>query len=174
MRPWKQRIFHKLFKDVITEIYAKQIAAHPGYPEKPSISLLIGVWGEHLPAAYVIKVCETAVHLGGNLEAIGTGETLARYIVSKYDLASLNAQQCGVLAAFTINEAKKHVKECEGDSYIVSLNERGLWSIPRQTVNELEEWFATQISPPNLGKVPRRFQNVLQCDVGFGQNTTNH
>lgn len=155
-----------IVKEVITEIYGKQIAAHPGIPEKPSISMLIGV-SEKGIGQYVIKMADTAIHLGEDFEAIGTGAPLARYIASKFPLRQLQLDHAVALAAYTIYEAKKHMRDCGGNTHIVALTASGFNDVPYEAVNFLEQWFGRFRGMPRLTKLPKRLQDILGADMGW-------
>ena len=153
----------KIVRDTVTEIYRNQIAAYPG-PEKPHISMLVGV-SERENGLYVIKATDTAVHLGRDFESIGTGAALARYISSKFFLHELTIHQSVALAGYIVHEAKRYIQDCGGNTYIVALTDEGHNSVSYSAVRSLDKWYEGLSSMPNLGKLPRKLQDVLEADV---------
>jgi hypothetical protein len=155
-------------KSVVTQIYANQIAAHPGVGiyEKPSFSLLTAVIDRGSDFPFVVKSVETAVHLAESFDTIGIGQDLARYIGSKLYHRNISADQAAALAAYILEEAKENVVGCGGLSQIMWIGKKGLKTVSHQKLELLKSWLSEQgRRMPNLGKLPTRISPILEASI---------
>jgi len=154
----------------VTNIYANQIAAHPGTwgYDKPGFSLLTAFIQKGYPVPTVIKTVDTAVHSADPFDAIGIGQDLARYIGSKLYRDDLSDDQGAALAAYILEEAKQNVKDCGGLSQIIWIGEAGLKSVPTAKLIHLRAWFARSDQKiPNLSKLPAGIGPILITDIAL-------
>jgi 20S proteasome alpha/beta subunit len=157
-------------KTVVTNIYANQIAAHPGSGvyEKPNVSLLTAVIQRGVPFPFVIKSVDTAVHAANAFDAIGIGQDLAKYIGSKLYQDDFSEDQGAALAAYILEEAKQNVEGCGGVSQIIWIGKTGLRRVPTAKLAQLRAWFNTSDQRiPNLSKLPAGISPVFQTDISL-------
>jgi 20S proteasome alpha/beta subunit len=88
----------------------------------PTAKLIYGVKGDG--EARLFSADGPMVNLVDGFKSSGMGYYMADFLASRMYDSSLTAQQCVVLAAYILFQAKEHVDGCGGDSHIAVLRER--------------------------------------------------
>lgn len=148
---------------IIREVYEGPISAYPG-PDKPTFSLLIGLWLPNDDFVRFIKTSDTAVRRGDAFESIGIGAELARYIGSKLFRGGMPAEEGATLAAYVLHEVKNNVVGCGGHSLIIALGPKGIKVVSSEKLAKLENWFGTTRMPSDIlsSKVLKKFGPILE------------
>jgi len=119
----------------LIEQYGKLV---PLYPSGiPDAQFLVALWapsqeppdpniplppGENLE---LLKITGPIITRRITLESIGFGWVIATYIANRLLWPKTRSSDAVPIAIYMIDEAKQHVKECGGDTHVVTLDERG-------------------------------------------------
>src|SRR5216683_749713 len=113
-------------EDVLIQIYQKHIFKHPDRNTYggPDFWLLIGLWAHGELRLYTSN--ETAVDRVHTFECLGSGESLAKYIITpKYSGPDTSLDSVLFMAITALARIKKHDPNCGGKSYFVVLQSSG-------------------------------------------------
>lgn len=108
----------------------------PIYPSgMPEAEFLIGLWakveeteGVPLPpgeALEIVRIRGPIINRGISLDAIGFGWVIAKYIASRLLWPKTSFDMAIPIALYMIDEAKEHVRECGGDTNVVTVDNYG-------------------------------------------------
>jgi hypothetical protein len=119
----------------LIEQYGKLVPLYP--PGIPDAQFLVALWassqeppdpniplppGENLE---LLKMTGPIITRRITLESIGFGWVIATYIANRLLWPKTRLSDAVPIAIYMIDEAKQHVKECGGDTHVVTLDERG-------------------------------------------------
>lgn len=121
----------EIVKKTVTHVYRKHVYPYPAPSnEKPHFDLLVGLWKQG-ESVQLLKTSRTGVMKVEDYECLGVGMYLGKYIVDSVFRPNLSVRQAEFLAIELIEEAKRYVPGCGGETHIVTMNSDG--SLGQQT-----------------------------------------
>lgn len=123
--PFELRGVRECIERVVTNIHNERIFTRPREQWGDlSFELLCALWVEAEGIQLVSVGCGSSV-VKARPESIGIGAHLARYLIATYHLPSLSLYQSTHLAAYLLDQVKRFVMYCGGDSQIVWMDDNG-------------------------------------------------
>jgi hypothetical protein len=113
-------------KNALIEHYRKIWSIYPKQTNPqllPSASLIFAIWTRNGSELFLAR--DHDINPISTYGAVGCGDELAQYICEPLFVSQLNTRQVTLLAIYMLEQVKKNVLDCGGDSHIAVLGNNG-------------------------------------------------
>jgi len=140
-RPSGEWEIRKTLKRVLLNIFRDHIAPDPDILPEDRPELLIGL--QYEAATLLYKACGTKFRRLHAAECIGKGIVLAKCLTAQLFDPGMTLVHGGIVALYILNQTKRWVDGCGGNSDILLLSHRNriITRIPTQDIKTLESHF---------------------------------
>lgn len=116
---WTSEGVRQAVKDVLTDVHHRIRGAY-GIDNRPQVSLMTAIRLDDW-TTILIKGVDTAVALIDELDFIGAGHEIARFVISPFYNANLRVAEMGVIGGYCFRFAKASGIYAGGDTYVGTL-----------------------------------------------------
>jgi 20S proteasome alpha/beta subunit len=132
-----------VLKKTLIRVFNDHVASYPvsQYDERPTATLLIGL--QVHSATLLYKSRGTLLRRLRTAECVGTGLALGKSLIDRLHTPTMSLSHAGLIALYTLRQAKRWVDGCGGNSDILLLSNRECKTtrIPTDQIKELEAHF---------------------------------
>jgi hypothetical protein len=130
-------------KKTLVRVFNDHVASYPvsQYDERPTATLLLGL--QVHSATLLYKSSGTLLRRLRVAECVGTGLALGKSLIDRLYTPSMSLSHTGLVALYTLRQAKRWMDGCGGNSDILLLSNTDCKTtrIPTEQIRELEEHF---------------------------------
>jgi ATP-dependent protease HslVU (ClpYQ) peptidase subunit len=114
-------------EELLYEHYSKHVLSHPEHSEGtgPDYDLLFAIRPEKEKARLYVSSGSTLHEVASRFRCIGSGQSLATYLLRPYLLRNMQEQQVLCLASYALANVKRSIVGCGGLSMFMSLRNDG-------------------------------------------------
>jgi 20S proteasome alpha/beta subunit len=131
-----------VLKKTMLRVFEESVKPYAAFPldDRPSITLLVGI--QSAAATVLYKASGTSFRLLQNAECIGYGLALGKSLTKQIFKEDMTVEHAGLTAVYVLQQAKRWVDGCGGNSDIVVLsNDGNVLQMSAGMVNQLEKHF---------------------------------
>jgi 20S proteasome alpha/beta subunit len=130
-----------VIRDVMLEIYTEHLYPHPDR-DRPSVSLLIGLWIEGQSKCILLETSKTSVIRVSGYRSIGIGTYLADCLVDVLCDLGGSIEDAALSAVCVFRLVKEYTQGCGGETDMVAVTSSTIKTAVPPRIGEAEDFFA--------------------------------